>query len=366
MGSIEEYRKEINEIDEKMAVLFERRMQVCRSIGEYKKENALPIRDVSREDNLTAMGLNMIKDPDIAPYYASFIKNNIDLSCRLQSRIINGMKVGYSGVPGAYAYIAAKRMFPGSELISLPNFENAYRSCEAGEIDCAVLPIENSYAGDVGTVMDLAFSGSLFVNRTASLNIEHSLLSLDGASLSGIRTVVSHPQAVSQCDEYIRSHGYEVREYSNTARAAEYVKEMGDPHIAAIASEETAGIFGLKILESHINTNRNNSTKFCVFSRSRSMPSPSAPNDEYEFILVFTVPNEAGSLAMILDIIGAHGFNMRTLRSRPMKSLAWNYYFYIEAEGNINSENGQDMLREMSVLCDKLKLVGTYEGKVTL
>ena len=87
---------------------------------------------------------------------------------------------------------------------------------------------------------------------------------------------------------------------------------------------------------------------------------------EENFILVFTVKNEAGALAQTLNIIGAHGFNMRNLRSRPMKDLQWNYFFYIEAEGNINNENGQDMLRELSAICAKLKLVGTYYSNLKI
>ena len=90
------------------------------------------------------------------------------------------------------------------------------------------------------------------------------------------------------------------------------------------------------------------------------MPSPSSKNENEHFILVFTVRNEAGALAKTLNIIGAHNFNMRALRSRPMKGLLWNYYFYIEAEGNISSQNGQDMLRELSAVCARLRLVGTY------
>lgn len=366
MGSIEDYRKQINDIDEEMARLFEQRMQVCRSIAEYKKEKALPIKDATRETELTKKSRSFISDREVEPYYISFLKNNIELSCAYQSRIINGMRVAYSGVPGAYAHIAAKRMFPGAELINFTNFEPAYRAAENGDVDCAVLPLENSYAGEVGAVMDLAFSGSLFINRVVGLEIEHNLLANEGAGVDKIKTVVSHPQALQQCDEYIKRHGFETLEYSNTARAAEFVKESGRADVAAIASEDTAELFGLKILEKNINTAKNNTSRFGVFSRSMSVPNADAKDDQCSFLLVFTVPHKAGALAMMLDIIGAHGYNIDNLKSRPMKGLIWQYYFYLEIEGNINRQEGQDMLHELGAISDRLKLVGAYSSDVVI
>ena len=104
----------------------------------------------------------------------------------------------------------------------------------------------------------------------------------------------------------------------------------------------------------------NNTTRFAVFSRTQNRPERTGERDSAGFILLFTVQNKAGALAQTLNIIGAHGYNMKNLRSRPMKDLQWNYYFYIEAEGNINNDNGEMLLRELSALCARLKLVGIY------
>ncbi len=360
VGNLEQYREQINSIDTEMAKLFEQRMQVCKAIGEYKKEHAMPVKDTSRESAVLSMGRERIADTEIVPYYVEFQKSVMDISCSLQSRIISGMKVGYSGVPGAYAHIAAKRMFPEAELISFANFGPAFQAAENGEIDCAVLPMENNYAGDVGAVMDLMFSGNLFLNRMMDLEIEHYLIGVPGASSSDVKTVVSHPQALSQCDDYIREHGFETVEFANTARAAEHIRNLNDPSIAAIASSETAELFGLSVLDRRVQTSRNNSTRFGVFSLAQNLPAADERNDSCSFILMFTVPNEAGALAMILDIIGAHGFNMRNLKSRPNKGLLWNYYFFVEAEGNISGEEGMDMLRELKAVCGQLKLAGAF------
>ena len=139
--------------------------------------------------------------------------------------------------------------------------------------------------------------------------------------------------------------------------------EFAEPklELAAIASDETANIFGLKILEGGINESKNNTTRFAAFSRVQNKENSNKKQMNDHFILVFTVKNEAGALAKTLDIIGAHGYNMRNLRSRPMKELMWSYYFYIEADGNINTEDGKDMLRELGATCDRLKLAGTYK-----
>lgn len=358
MDELKIARNEIAKIDAEMAKLFEKRMEQCKAVAEYKKEHGLSIKDAARENELIETSRKNVSDSEVEEFYVQFLKDTMEISSQYQSRLLNGMKVAYCGVEGAFAHIAAKKMFPYANLKSFSSFSDAYEAVENGEFDCAVLPLENSYAGEVGTVMDLVFSGSLYVNQVLDLPIVHNLIATENSSLDQIKTVVSHPQALSQCADYIASHNLETKTYSNTAAAAEFVKESNDPTMAAIASADTAEIFNLKVLDSGINDSKNNTTRFASFSRAKNKPLATDKNDN--FILVFTVKNEAGALAQMLNILGAHGFNMKALRSRPMKELQWNYFFYIEAEGNINCENGEDMLREMSAICAKLKLVGTY------
>ncbi len=360
MNGLDEQRKEINRIDTEMAKLFEKRMEVCGKIAEYKKEHGLSVRDPEREKDLINKNRSLIEHEEVESYYVSFLQSTIDLSCSYQSKLMEGARVTYSGTKGAYAYIAAKRMFPEAQLYEFSNFTDAYRAVENGDFDCAVLPLENSYAGEVGAVMDLMFSGSLYVNQVLDVSISHSLIAPKGATLQSIKTVLSHQQAIDQCGDYLRRHSFKVESYSNTALAAKYISEQNDPTIAAIASAETAELYGLEVLDKDINDSKNNTTRFASFSRAQNRPASTVKRTDENFILVFTVQNEAGSLAKALNIIGAHGFNMRNLRSRPMKDLQWSYYFYIEAEGNVNTENGCDMLRELSAVCAKLRMAGSY------
>lgn len=359
MSSLDEARKIINDVDSKMAELFVMRMKAAETVAEYKREHGLKIYDAAREEEVIRRNSELVSDTVIREYYVNFLKNNMAVSRDYQDRLMSECKIAYSGTEGAFAHIAANKIFPTARKISYPDFASAYQAVVNGECDSAVLPLENSYNGEVGQVTDLMFSGSLYVNAVTDIAVTQDLLVLPGTKLSDVKEVVSHPQALGQCAEYIKKHGFSEREYANTALAAKLVSESGDKSIAAIASAEAAEIFGLTVLERNINASRTNTTRFAVFSRAESKRSSSEMG--VHTIILFTVRNEAGALAKAIEIIGKHGFNMRSLRSRPMKELLWQYYFYVEAEGNVHSDEGREMMCELHKYCDKLKSVGTFK-----
>ena len=359
MKDLNESRQRINEIDKKMTELFTERMNICKDVAEYKKENSLPIHDSSREEQVINDNLKFVTDESIKPYFINYIKNLLNVSKEYQRSLLSGLKISYSGIEGAYGYIAASRMYPNCELISNSNFSKAFKSVENGTSDRAVLPIENSFAGDVGEVMDLIFSGSLYINRMYDLEVEHNLMAIDGADFDKINIVVSHPQALLQCSNFIEKYNFKTIEEVNTAFAAKRLKESNDKTLAVIASKETAEVYGLKIIKEKINNSDINTTRFASFSRVLSNYKNVGASKK-NFIIVFTVKNVAGALAKCLDIIGAHGFNMRNLRSRPMKDLMWTYYFFCEIEGDLESENAKNMLLALKTFCDRLKIVGNY------
>ncbi len=362
MNALEEARKIINETDKKMAELFCIRMKASETVCAYKMEHGLQIRDAQREAEVIGRNAQLIEDQTLREYYVRFLSENMALSRAYQERLMHGMRVAYSGTEGAFAHIATCRLFPSAQKIAYPDFAAAYAAVESGECDVAVLPTENSYNGEVGQVTDLIFSGSLYVNGVTELAVTQDLLGVPGATLSQIKEVVSHPQALGQCATYIQEKGFVPREYANTALAAKYVAANGDKSVAAIASAEAAEIFGLCVLEKNINASRNNTTKFAVLSRAAT--NHSSGEKGVHTILMFTVRNEAGALAKAIDIIGKHGFNMLSLRSRNMKELLWQYYFYAELEGDIGGEDGVQMLRDLSCCCDKLKVAGTFKKEL--
>jgi len=329
----------------------------------YKAERGLPILDNAREAEVIAKNAALVENDELRSYYINFVKNNMELSKQYQRKLMEGIKIAYSGVEGAFAYIAAARIFPEGNYVSYPDFKSAYNAVADGECDCAVLPIENSYAGEVGQVMDLMFKGSLYVNGVYDLQIKQNLLGIQGARVEDIKCVVSHPQALSQCAAYIKKHGFEQLQASNTAIAALSVLEKGNKELAAIASEETAALYGLAVLDRSVNESATNTTRFAVLS---PIQSKSARSKNSTFFLLFTVNHVAGALASAIGVIGRHGFNMKALRSRPMREDAWQYYFYVEAEGDENSEAGKRMLSELAEHCDMLKVVGSYPAEIAL
>ena len=303
-------RQIINEVDAQMAELFVKRMCAAELVYEHKKEFGLPIYDQQRENAVIENNSSMIEDDVLRGYYIDYIKNLMSISRAYQYRMQSGLKVAYSGVEGAFAHIAAGRIFPDSNRVSYRDFKSAYNSVVSGECDIAVLPIENSYAGEVGQTIDLIFSGRLFINGIYELEIHQNLLGLPDATIDDIKKVTSHPQALSQCHEYIKMRGFETEEANNTAISAKTVSELKDKSLGAIASVETAQIYGLKVLEANINKSSENTTRFAVLSKVRAV-SASLSNS----VLMFTVKNEAGSLANAISIIGKYGYNMTALRS---------------------------------------------------
>lgn len=351
-------REIINEVDKEMAALFEKRMNAAKLVAKYKKEHGMPILDTGREAAVIARNSKLIENDELRSFYVNFIQSTMDISKNYQRKNLDGMRVAYSGVEGAFAHFAAKKLFPDANLISCSDFNTAYTSVVSGDCDSCVLPIENSSAGEVGQVNDLMFSGSLFINGMIDIGVTHNLIAVPGAKLSDIKTVVSHPQALSQCKKYIKEHHFNELPYENTALAAKYIANLNDPTVAAIASEESCILYRLEILAAGINEEAGNTTRFAVLSRSENTGIDKRHG--VHSALMFTVKNEAGSLARALNIIGAHGFNMEAVRSRPMKELLWQYYFYVEIEGNISGTAGRDMLEALNMCCDELKSLGSF------
>ena len=350
-------RETISAIDQEIAALFEKRMNAVKLVSEYKIEHGLPIYDAAREEALIQKNTSLIKDEELRSYYVDFLRNTMRVSRNFQAKLSEGMRVAFSGVEGAFASIAAGKIFEHSVRVPFPDFKSAYNAVMLGDCDCAVLPIENSTAGEVGQVMDMMFSGPLCVSGIYDLSIIHNLMAVPGTKISDIKEVISHPQALSQCAAYIREHGFTPKEFENTARAAKFVADRNSPYLAAIASDETAKLYGLEILEKGINERNVNTTRFAVLTRSAV--NDNSKNGKHS-ILMFTVRNEAGALAQAINIIGKYGYNMRCLRSRPMKELLWQYYFYAEAEGDLSSPEGQQMMKEIEPYCDRLKMLGSF------
>lgn len=349
-------RKTIADIDKEIAVLFEKRMKASEDVAEYKKLNGLPIEDLVREAQLIESNSQIVSDDEIRSYYINFQKNIMKLSKDYQRKLNDGMRVAFSGVKGAFAELAVKRIFPDASPIPYGDFKAAYKAVEKGECEIAVLPIENSYEGDVARVMDLTYFGSLFINGVYDMAVEQHLFGTQDADGKSIKKVISHPQALGQCAEFIEQKGYETEEAVNTAVAAQLVAQKNDSSLGVICSIESGNEYGLKLIDRKINKNSQNTTRFAVFSR---VPRDNSA-DQNNFIVLFTVRDEAGSLGKAISVFGECGYNLKALKSRPSKDVIWNYYFFLEGEGHLTAESEKAMVEKLSQVCTNVRLVGKY------
>ena len=176
-------------------------------------------------------------------------------------------RIAYSGVEGCFAHMVAKKLFADDLHVAFGDFSKAYDSVVSGQCDMAVLPIRNSYAGEVPDVVKLLDEGRVVVTDTYELPVVQNLLGIRGSRRSDIKTVISQSKALEQCDEYIRQHGYETITSTNTAVAAKTVIERCNMSVAAIGSLETAALYGLKVLDEKINSREDNVTVFAVVTK---------------------------------------------------------------------------------------------------
>ena len=353
-NELEQARREIDEVDAQLAALFERRMRAVVQVARYKQARGLPIHDPAREEQVLARAAERIADPALRPYYLDHVRNRMALARQYEALLLGQNRVAYQGVEGAFAHIALRQLFPHAEAVSCPTWDEVFARVSSGDAARGVVPFENSHAGDVSAVLDLCYNHpELWVVQVYDLPVQQNLLGLPGASLTGLRQVYSHQQAISQSETFLKQMGLPCTAMDNTALAAKFVAESGDLTKAAIASRETAELYGLEVLVPNINTDGDNTTRFIVISREK-------PTRGNRFSLLFTVDNKPGKLAAVIQKIGASGFNMESIKSRPMPRVPFEYYFYAELVGDPARAESEALLRELDRTCRTVRMLGVY------
>lgn len=359
MDELEQARAQIDQIDKQMAALFEQRMAAVAAVAAYKNRHGLPILDAGREAQVVEKNLALLQNKELAPFYADYIRHQMGLSRQYQARVLGRDRVAYQGVEGAFAHIALKKLFPRAKELPCATWGQVFEAVETGRAACGVLPFENSHAGDVSAVLDLCFAHpGLYVTEVYDLPVCQNLLGLPGAKLSDVTRVCSHPQAIAQSERFLKSLGLPAEECLNTAVAAKKVAESGDKTLAAIASAETAALYGLKVLAADINSDGDNTTRFIVVG-------PELPQSGDRFSLLFTVEHKVGQLAKVIEAIGAAGFNMECIKSRPMPGVPFEYYFYVELVGQPGAQDAQALLAGLGSICNTLRVLGIFTRQTT-
>ena len=263
------------------------------------------------------------------------------------------MKIGYQGTLGSFSQIAAKNLFNDSELVNYLTFKDVINSVLNEEISFGVIPVENSYTGEVGMVLDELFRSNVYIIEMYDLPIIQNLIGIKGAKLSDIKQVYSHEQALMQCSDILKEMDVELISFANTALASEYIKNQNDVTKASIASKLTAQLYDLEILKEAINNNQSNTTRFAVISKSIKEIKP-------HFAFMFTVKDGSGALAKVLNEISKQKVNLTAITSRSTHNSAWKYYFYCEAEGSLNSDNIKELIKVLEHKCETFKIIGSY------
>lgn len=267
------------------------------------------------------------------------------------------INVAFQGERGAFGDEAVKAFF-GSQAQSTPfrSFADVFRAVARGEVDAGVVPVENSQAGSINEVYDLLRQYDLFVTGEIGHPVNHCLLCLPGQQLVDIIRVISHPQALAQCDAYLRDLNVEVVATYDTAGSAKMVREEQLKGVAAIAGSGAADLYELEVLARNIQTIKDNYTRFIVLSRE---PAPRREG-EAKTMLVMATAHQPGSLHKCLGVLAANQINLLKLESRPSRQRIWEYVFYLDFEGHRDDPDVSAALADLATYTTFCKVLGSF------
>ncbi|MCH5272415.1 MAG: prephenate dehydratase [Lachnospiraceae bacterium] len=378
MKDLEQCRKEIDEIDREMTVLFEKRMQVAADVAAYKKALGKKVFDKERESQKLAVIEGMASNDYFARGLRELFVQIMSLSRKYQyTMLANGGESGfepiealscaegeaaaYFGEQGSYTEQALLQSLGGKcKRISCKSFEKVVEAVEDGTVKYGVVPIENTTTGDISDLYDLLAVHSVYPVAEQVIKIEHTLAAPSGATEEGIKEVYSHPQALMQCSGYFAERPELLqRACSSTSGCAMEVAKSGDVTKAAIASEAAAELYGLTILRRGLNNENVNSTRFLVLSRKAVFTQTAD-----KVSICFELLHEAGSLYRILSHLIYNNLNMTKIESRPIPGRQFEYRFFIDFDGRLSDPAVQNALTGIKEEASRLKVLGCYKAFV--
>ena len=376
MEDLLKLRDEIDKIDNQLVSLYEERMKIAEGVARYKIATGKKVLDRERElsklENLSAKATSEFTKVGISELFEHIMA----VSRKRQYQLLNESgvvenpsfevvedfitpkaKIVFQGVEGAYSQQAMMQYF-GTECDSfhVETWKDAMEAIKNGEADFAVLPIENSSAGIVSENYDLLVEYDNYIVGEQIIQIQHALMGLTDASLSDVTSVYSHPQALMQCGDYLYSHSeWDKISMKNTAVAAKKIMDDGDKSQAAIASQLTAEIYGLKILDANISNSENNATRFIIVTNKKICSSKAT-----RISICFETAHQSGSLYHMLSHFIYNNINMTNIQSRPIKDKTWEYRFFVDIEGTLQDTAVINALTGIEAEAVSMKILGTY------
>ena len=356
MGELERLRKEIDEIDNEILRLLNKRSVTVIAIAHIKRNEKTKFYSPEREreilERLTILNTGPFPNDTLKVIYREILSASLSLE--------EPLRVAYFGPLATYTHLAAMRHF-GSSASFLPveTIGEVFDAVDSGKAEFGVVPIENSNEGVVSSTLDLFVDYDLKVSAEVMLEISHNLLSKSGDKTK-IRKVYSNPQASAQCRRWLESNlrGIPVLESTSTARAAEIASQ--DDEVAAIASELAAKIYDLHFVEKNIGDSKYNFTRFLVISKEYPQKT-----GEDKTSIMFSIKDKPGALYDILSPFKKAKINLTKIESRPSKRKAWEYIFFVDMEGHVDDKRVRKAIDSIKDSCLYVKILGSYPHEGT-
>ena len=380
--NLQDYRKQIDEIDDNLVALFQKRMEVAKGIAEYKLSCGMPVLDATREREKLAQICAKVS-PEMRNYTSVLYSSLFELSRSYQNQQMNrytelsdsiaraleetpklfpqNVTVGVCGVEGAYAQIACEKMIKMPFIMYFNNFEGVFSAIEGGLCQYGIVPIENSTAGSVKKVYDLMINRNFHIVRSVRLKIDHNLLAKRGVKLEDVKEIVSHEQAISQCAGFLKSLGKDVKitAVENTAMAAEMVAKSDRRDIAALSSRSCMELYGLSCIRHNVQDMGNNYTRFLCITKNLEI----YPGANHTSIML-TTSHKPGALYKVLSRFYALGINVTKLESRPIPDRDFEFMFYFDLETSVYSQEFVQIICELSASMEEFHYLGSYSEMV--
>jgi len=350
--SLDDLRGKIDKTDDKIVRLIAERIKIAEEIGQEKKKLGKQIEDTAREQVVLENIKDIARDENISQEGIERIYRQIIAI----AKGAEGIQVAFQGELGAYSEQAAFQYFgPSVQPKPCETVDDVFRVVGLGETQYGIVPIENSLEGSISRSYDQLLDSELKVRGETELRVVHCLIANPETRLDSVKKVYSHPQALGQCQAFLKHLGCEMVPTYDTAGSVKMIKDKGIIDGAAIASARAAEIYGMQILAEGIEDNQNNLTRFFILAGQDSPPSG---NDKTS--IVFSVKHQPGALYEFLKTLAVKNINLTKIESRPRREKPWEYNFYLDFEGHRKDKGIRETLEELEKTTLFLKILGSY------